>query len=146
MAPVEEKLYFFSNDTNDTTSHILHSRDVIVQGVGMKNSSSCRGRFISTRLHIYQNKRPNLYSDNSRFQRVSFRLHVGLNMTFSLMENGNLKSVLWCRGWMNMINNVQYCDSNMGLLQLMCPLAQHCIAIPTTSSPSLTTISHHHYK
>lgn len=129
MAPVEEKPYFFSKDTNGTTSHIPYSRDLIVLGVSMKNSSFCRGRFISTRLHFYQNKRPNLCSDNSWFQLVSFSFHVGLNMTFSLMENGNLESVLLCRGWMNRISNVQYCDSNMGLLRLMSPLAQHWMSV-----------------
>ncbi len=50
--------------------------------------------FISTRSHINQNEIPNLYSDNSWFQLVSFSFHVGLNMTFSLMENEFRKRAL----------------------------------------------------
>lgn len=50
------------------------------------------------------------------------------------------ENVLYCRGWMNRIDNVQYYASSMGLLRLLSPLAQHLnachwtsIAIPATS-------------
>lgn len=143
MAPVEEKPYFFSKDANDTTSHILPSTDLMVPGVGMKKSSFHRGRFSCTRLHIYQNKRPDLYSNGSRFPRVSLSFHAGLNKTFSLMENGNafrfLKACFGAEGEMNRIKNVQDCDSDMQLLRF----ALKCIDIPTASSPSLASFSRH---
>lgn len=39
------------------------------------------------------------------------------------------ENVLYCRGWMNRIDSVQYYASSMGLLRLLSPLAQHCISV-----------------
>lgn len=39
------------------------------------------------------------------------------------------ENVLYCRGWMNRIDNVQYYASSMGLPRLLSPLAQHWMSV-----------------
>lgn len=62
MAPVEEETYFFSYNTNDTSSHVLLSRDVMVQGDSVTNSSFCIAGFTKTKDLIYIQTTHGFYS------------------------------------------------------------------------------------
>lgn len=63
MTPVEEK------HTNDATSHILLFQRCNGAGSRREKLLLSQRNVVCSRLHIYQKKRPYLYSDNSGYTR-----------------------------------------------------------------------------
>lgn len=94
IAPVEEKHYFFT--------HTHFYRGLIVPRVSMKNSSFHRGRFIALGC-IFTKIKDLIYGQIAHIFNQSFIFRVGLNNTFSLMENRNT-FWFWKRAFVQRVN------------------------------------------